>query len=438
MRQLGAYHTGESERQRDHLALVGTFLGGFCVLAWFPAFAAIKSDISINVIFVGLMCFFLIRENRDIQRDKFANTIFNLLLCSLAGLFIWGVVSLYKAEDVYRSGRFFLTYGQGIALLLIIGTIARTDHLRSAFRAAVISFFLMAVFCSLAVFVPQIEALTYQGTDRLHGFFKNPNQFGMILDICLIFSVSFLLYTRKRLVPGFGVLITILIMTMTGSKTNLLIAVAVGLCLLFYYFLTHKKLAVLILVVPAVAVSLALFGLPLLEIFNPRAAGLLADFLSGQSVHTSSLNQRSFLWVYSLEHLMENPILGAGPGQRIVVYDQDLSHSHNVFLDAGRTLGVPGLIFTFAVIGFVILLALNSLLALSRAAGASEFDHALLVGAAFSVFSYILSNQMSDSFGPSTSPFFWLVTGLLVRRNDLMFFKSSQVGVTSPPGAIPQ
>jgi len=44
----------------------------------------------------------------------------------------------------------------------------------------------------------------------------------------------------------------------------------------------------------------------------------------------------------------------------------------------------------------------------------------MVLGASVSVWNYLVANQMSDSFGPSTAPFFWLPLALL------MFYRGMQ------------
>jgi hypothetical protein len=38
----------------------------------------------------------------------------------------------------------------------------------------------------------------------------------------------------------------------------------------------------------------------------------------------------------------------------------------------------------------------------------------MVLGTSVSVWNYLVANQMSDSFGPSTAPFFWLPLALLM------------------------
>ena len=167
-----------------------------------------------------------------------------------------------------------------------------------------------------------------------------------------------------------------------------------------------------------------LFGLPILEFFNPRAAGIVHALLQNDVGQSNTLDQRFELWRYSIDVMKSSPWFGEGTGQVINVITQTHSHSHNVFLDLGRTLGLPGLLGSVLFILTGCWLALKTLARVSRIpphAGSYLNGRATIVGAAFAVLSYVLSNQMSDSIGPSTSVFLWLSLGLLLRRHDIIF-----------------
>lgn len=397
----------------------------FVVLAWIPNVSLIlPSELAPCALLLPFMCLFLFAHGQNIYRDKTADCLFYLCIAVLCCLLFWGVVSLQNATNYFRAGRFFLSFGQGLLIVFILGSIAPKDFLITGFKTSTAMFFITMLLALPSPLIPGLEQTVYQGTDRLFGFFKNPNQHGMILSIAFIYSLAFLLITKHRMVAALALVLCVIALALAGSKTNLFISLMTGLTLMSYCLIAKGKVMRLIVLVPAIVLSIGIFGPDLLETLNPRAARLVNAYITGDIGQGSTVHARSFLWNHSIEQMANSPLTGDGAGQRIRIHDQDHSHSHNIFLDLGRTLGVPGLVLCVLLLSLIIGLSLHTLLVIGSAIGRTSlpaFESAMLVGAAFSTLTYIASNQMSDSFGPSTSTFFWLSAGLVIRRNDLLF-----------------
>ena len=88
--------------------------------------------------------------------------------------------------------------------------------------------------------------------------------------------------------------------------------------------------------------------------------------------------------------------------------DVDLSHSHNVVLDTMRTMGIPGLVAVSIFLIACLFLCLFQFLVALSAKRVSRVERMTLIGLVIGVVSYIVANMSSDSFGPSTSPVFWI------------------------------
>ncbi len=153
-------------------------------------------------------------------------------------------------------------------------------------------------------------------------------------------------------------------------------------------------------------------ALVILQSLNPRAYRLLMTQVSGGEAH--SMVSRERLWTISIDLGLAHPFTGVGAGQPI----GDIApHSHNLFIEYFRTLGVPGVgLITIMVLLIVIFLVSAVVPTLM---GHGESRHAtvtnvMLLGSAVCVWNYLVANQMSDSFGPSTAPFFWIPLALLI------------------------
>ncbi|NND91190.1 MAG: O-antigen ligase family protein, partial [Granulosicoccus sp.] len=269
--------------------------------------------------------------------------------------------------------------------------------------------------------------LTYLQRDRSSGLFKNPNQYGMIASMAVPFAAAWYFQHQKKLFATFIMLAAWLALLMAASKTNMFIALLIMIMTLSYCLVSARRGAMLIIVLVTLTGFIWFLGLPVLEFFNPRAAGILQSLIQGNGSEANTINSRMELWTYSIGVMKSSPWFGEGTGQLIDVITQTHSHSHNVFLDLGRTVGIPGLVGSVMFILIAIWLSVKTLIRISSIpaqTGSLLHGRAMVIGAVFAVFSYILSNQMSDSLGPSTSVFLWLCLGLVLRRHEMVFFQT--------------
>jgi hypothetical protein len=107
------------------------------------------------------------------------------------------------------------------------------------------------------------------------------------------------------------------------------------------------------------------------------------------------------------------PFTGVGAGQPL---GNIAPHSHNLFIDFFRTFGVPGVTLIGIMVALMVFYMLASLFdTLFRSRGKLyAANDVMVLGSAVSLWNYIVANQMSDSFGPSTAAFLWLPAALLV------------------------
>jgi hypothetical protein len=219
----------------------------------------------------------------------------------------------------------------------------------------------------------------------------------------------------------------------SGSKTNFVVGV-VGLAIFFGLQGVHLAIArrrPLALLAGAVVAPLLLEAtLLMLESFNPRAYRLLSVELFGGETH--SMISRDQLWSMSIDLGLSHPFMGVGAGQPV----GDIApHSHNLFIEYFRTLGVPGgaLIAVMALLVTVYLAGAVVRTLVSRTRGGYAADvNVMVLASSVSVWNYLLANQMSDSFGPSTAAFFWLPLALL------MFYRGEQRSLHSAVGRSAQ
>ena len=96
------------------------------------------------------------------------------------------------------------------------------------------------------------------------------------------------------------------------------------------------------------------------------------------------------------------------------------THSHNVVIDHLRMLGVPGGIGITVFIAATLTMLLIAVREAFMFGRAQTVDRGLMIGFALGSVAYIAANMLSDSFGPSTSPIFWIVLSSTLFSRRLM------------------
>lgn len=389
------------------IALAGT--------AWAPNLFAPPGGMSwFHVLAVGL---FLLLASRSIRiqpaLDPVQNSISRGMFIAAGFIAFWAILSAFQAEDPARVGRPVAAFLMGPILFFVLNRLVpphRIDNLIEwQFYCAAAS----TIACFAAIYVPPLRAFIYEDGDRAQAFFKHSNQFAMALStIAPVLLAKLLSDTRRRLLWGVLLVLVILGFVLAGSKANTGIALGAMLLLALFGALTHRS-AVRSLVFLLFFVLLGMLGLIVawkaVVAINPRMAGLLATIAAGEEI--ASVAGRITIWSISLREFYADPLFGQGGGALLSVYfrEGDVSHSHNVILDQMRTLGVPGLI---AILSFTVMLVALSIYQFVLAIGlrtVDRFERMKLVGLSLGMLSYYIANMSSDSFGPSTSPIFWMV-----------------------------
>lgn len=334
-----------------------------------------------------------------------------IALCIL-GLTVSSLVSASYAPVPFRVFRVAAAQGFGIVILYAI------VHLKPAGRAItrLVNLFvwgavLSALYALLSHFIPGIPGGAFGYGDRAAGFFRHPNQFGIALAMAVPVLVALCLGDRRRVHRVAQLAMVFMGLILSGSKTNIVLSLgAAGVVLVAGLWvggtLRRAPLRALLVCAGAVGASLVLHAA--LGAFNPRAQALLSTLMGGDEI--GSLASRLAIWEHSLAVGAAHPLGGVGAGQ--YVFGDAVSHSHNVFLDMFRTLGVPGLVLVTVLIGAVFVLGVRRLAGAVAGRRGTASERVLAVGLAVSALGYLVSNQVSESFGPSTLPLFWVVLGL--------------------------
>lgn len=366
-----------------------------------------------------------------------------MVLILAGGLLCWSLFSGTYAPETLRIGRPILTMSMAFAMCtFVVGTLTE-ERLKVLILSLAIALSLLSVLSLLGYLNGTISAHVYYGTDRSYATFKNPNQYGMVLSTTLPLIAAFAVVTTGRVQKwGIAAVFAMLLgLILSGSKTNLLLTgsnlLILSSLIAIVYFQGQRRFLALSVVLVLGLCALAA-GVWTMSVLNPRAFELLTAFIdTDRSV--PSLNSRQHIWSVSFEVFNSNPIFGEGAGQPIQVEPdgERFSHSHNILIDYARTLGTPGLVAMGVLCGTVVAFAILSILAIVMLRPGNPGLRCLTIGAALGSINYIAANFTSESFGPSTSIFFWMVLFLFLYMHGLLFGRSRVRPHSETPAGLP-
>lgn len=408
----------------------------YLITLWFVRPLAVsQSGITMGLFALSAMIviapFCVTRPLFDLRHNSRSST--SVLCISIFLLLIWSFMSTLYAENPLRSGRTIFTYVQGITIYICLIMTASRRRLYFIVGTLVAFASIMSLLSLGSYFIDSIREILFVGRDRSQAFFRHPNQFAIALSCIAPAALMCALTSKRYRIPyaiAFGLIIFGLVAA--GSKANLIISYITSLIAFFSHSLMKKSTSrkAIALLSNILAMTLVTFiGIWLLSAFNPRALTILSRFiLDGGEVAT--VISRQIIWSVSIEQFLEDPIFGVGAGQLVTGLPPSMgmpTHSHNVIVDHLRMLGVVGGIG----IGLVILTSSMLLLGTLRRALSSRIsqvcDRGIAIGLALGGLAYIAGNMLSDSFGPSTSPFFWIVLSLAVLTRSLLPTKRARI-----------
>lgn len=426
----------------------GLFLCGVAVVFLLAAadYLGLPGGMSVGqVALLGLMPLF---ANAAIARRQpvFSHTghLAAMIILGLAGaLLLWALFSGTHAENILRIGRPILSLSLAFgAAAFVVGTVTE-ERLPTLILALALALSSLSVLSLLGYLNSSVAEYVYYGTDRSYATFKNPNQYGMVLSTTLPLIIAFAVVTsgRMQITAAVSALAMLLGLILSGSKANLLLTAAnimvLSMLMVVVYFRGQRRYLALS-VVAVLGICTLAAGIWAMTILNPRAFDLLTAFLDADR-SVPSLNSRQHIWAVSWEVFVANPIFGEGAGQTIQVEPDGefFSHSHNILLDYARTLGAPGLTGMALLCGTVVGFAILSILAIVLLRPGNPGLRCLTIGAALGSINYVAANSSSESFGPSTSVFFWLVLFLFLFMHGRLFGARQRTRAQSASSGFP-
>jgi O-antigen ligase len=346
--------------------------------------------------------------------------------CVLFATAALAAFSMRWSSEPLRAMRVIVAFAIVTAGLIVVPSCCRSvRQVHQLILICVIAGLVNAVFLTVCVVAWNIDSFEWIKSvpsvyGRFFAGFKNPNQAGIALSCTFPLAMAVgmepkYFSTRIRQMTAVAALVLLMGLIATGSKANILLA-AVSLIVMAATVIVQKrnfKQSIrLAIAIPVATVLLCAVFAMLLSVLSPHAFDILYNLVFGDLEDTRTLTHRRIIWHESIQDGLELPWTGVGAGVPITVagIKENLSHSHNWFVDYFRTLGFPGLVLAVLMVGLLVRLAIQVIK--PGQYGGIEFSRFIRVGAALSLINYVLSNMSSDSVGPSTSAFLAITAGL--------------------------
>ena len=329
------------------------------------------------------------------------------LAIALAAFGAW--LSMFGTPDPERAFRVLLPMAYGAVTIFALRRAGVTVAVRLVLALLVSGTAALAF--GLAIAVTGATQPVVMFLYRFKAFFENPNQLALVLAVVWPISIALLLTAtsvRARLYSLGMVLMLTAALLFSGGKTGMVLALAGG-CAVWLYHAARSGTAgkaflaltvtvfAITLLVPIILLALSYASPITFEKVNLIITGGVSDY--------QSIRSRNVLWEESIRAGVLNPLTGTGAGTKVL----GRSHSHNMILDYFRGMGVTGLMAAMLMLGAPIARAISFAVKTLRQDPASRRSDTLNMSFFVGASGYLLGNQISDSFSPSTAYIFWIV-----------------------------
>ncbi len=410
------------------MALVCVPLYLYIFSCWLAKPLTLGANVALSSVLAMTFCigFFVIR----ISRTEFLKVVDRLSveLCALALMAMLSIFSLLNSSEPFRIFR--ILFPCVLPFLLLVQLLAlQSQSPQRLFQIPRVHLWTGLILTGLFLILSSVGLRDYFfGAHRFHGGFENANQHSVVLaSLIPLVLCEISVARRKRTMVGLigAFLILFYLLLRTGSKTALFVGGATGLLFLFlvnFRSLSLTKRVAFLIGIGGLILGVRLFGLAVVGAIDPVLAEKLRMIFTGGVENYYSIQSRQVLWEEAIRLGKEHWLIGAGAGEMIL----GISHSHNLVLDYFRGIGI------FGAIAVVILClrifwrcAVKSLLVLS---GRDSVVDRRIWACYVSASVYVVCNQLSDSFGPTTIAALWLVYLPAVITDTLGLGAKAQVG----------
>lgn len=311
------------------------------------------------------------------------------------------LLSLPHAIDpAYSLGEIRSEIGYGMLALLLGASWVRDSAALAKLLAALFAGAAVMILAALAngfIFTPFWEQEKLAVTSLNCGVGAFSTYLVMVLPF-LLARAWLAESTRRRLflaLAGAG----LLALYLTGNRAGLL-ALALAGVIALGFALVHRRLAPERNTLAAIALAAAILGMGAFSHFSQRPLGT---------------DPRGEIWRVAIQDIATEPLSGAGFGMAAfklrnpdyVTAHPLHGHAHNMFLNKGEQMGVPGMV-AFAALWLALLFRLRPVREMRR----EEWAYA--VAASAMAGGMIAKNMSDDFFANDAALLFWLLSGAVI------------------------
>jgi O-antigen ligase len=344
---------------------------------------------------------------------------FSWPLAWLLALSFWALVLVQTAEEQRLAIKHAGSLVSGLVIAVVVVTVCSSiQDVRRLLGALAGVGALMTIPALLDIGNVQAYYGATLVTGRPEGIFVEPNELGTFCSMVGFTTAGIALGTRKRSIRwAAAVVIAILLV-------GLLVSLSRGA-----WLGTIAGLLLLVMTLRGARRALLAFGIPIVMVAillgNFAGSNPEVQVVQNRFQAITSLNQpydhREDLWAEAIRQIQEHPVTGQGPGNFAVASERRASesltvfawHAHNLYLNVGAELGVPGLTLLVALMITLAGVAYQTLKRLPEATNQQEramvagLASALLSLAVIGIFHVFLGNAILE---PTT----WVLVGCLL------------------------
>jgi O-antigen ligase len=336
---------------------------------------------------------------------------------SIVFLLAAGLLSSLNAQDLFEVMKFEVNYLIGLLIIIILAeSLHEKDEIEFILDCLLLGGLVVCVITFFGFFIPALNAIMMNENGRAEGFMLHPNQWGMMLAAIVPAVATRLATNFRRLDRWIALVILTASIALSGSKANIFIAGFFGPVALVIAGTFRQSLLARLRSVFTTAAAVLIAGLiafTLLQQFAPKSLTKLQDAANNPMEYRTMLSRQD-KWAEAFTIFMKKPLFGIGAGNTRLYLDAN--HAHNAFVDYLLTMGLFG-VTGLTVFLFSIFCLCCYVVRLSMQMG--TYWHAQSIGLAFGIASFVLSNQLSNSFRGTTLPIMWVLLGLLVAQGKI-------------------
>jgi len=328
---------------------------------------------------------------------------------SVGVIILMAFLSMLVSPEPLRAFRVILPMAYAACTLILLSRMSSGAQRRTVFALLFSGTLVFGVSILLSQFGAG-RALVMRDY-RFIAFFENPNQLGVAVMAVWPLAIAFLLNARTTILRLSSALILLILLTaifMSGTKTALALGFVSGALTWLYHGSRSGSLDKTLFRLTIIFCALVLavpVTLWILSWATPDFFKRVNSILTYGLWEFPSMKTRDIVWQDSIRVGLDHPLIGGGAGTQVYHY----AHSHNMFLDYFRGMGIFALAAAVVLVTSAVSRGANFLLCTLPKGQVDRESDTIVAGMYLGAIFYLIGNQLSDSFSPTTAYLFWIM-----------------------------